>query len=734
MKKQKKSVLLLAAMSSILLVPSCGGEDFGSIDDSKDSSSQVTYYKVTLTSGEGYEIAAASGYNADQAEAGRAFKFVVTPKKGYELVKVTMGTSNETLLPDDDGLYTINSLSGNVTINVEVKLHTYKLIFEGSGYTLSPLEGYNANKVGYGSDFKFKLIASSHVLIKSVTYMDNALTADAEGVYTINNVTANGTVYVTTEEDTYKLIVPTSDNYTVTFEDATLDVTKIPYSKEVKFKVTPIASYKIDKVALGETVLTADADGYYLIKELEGEQTLTIEVSEVRYTLTFSDPLGGNTVASQNVLGGTVVTEPTATRAADEYYESYNFDGWYKGSEKFDFTQGVGEDASLTAKWSYGKAKYDQITLSQETLGFENTGYAVMSFSNAFDQMAWENGAINKKKKALLIAEFGGEARANDGVFVVGQVGGNTDFSEFNLTMPKINFLEQLKDGKIMSMELGCRTDGGYVYFKGTQLFAASDHYVKNLTRVKAYFYLEGSDVKVVFVEKSGILEDKPYPSTRYEKTLTAEEANGTNGIVFSLGSNKFNRHYWFSHPRIEKGVTTLKDFHNKENVVITGGDFKTISEQNSDSGAPWGQWKETCALSFDGIGVYGNAETPLSVNYGKINLNSIFAKGNGIRFALGAWNGQEKLAFNSTEFGVSGEKPNNPDSHTVESLENTWKNFVVEITKFGMVVTNKNEGKEYIVSLSAGQLEGTEDITFNIGTRSFDRFFYLSNIKEFHA
>ena len=500
---------------------------------------------------------------------------------------------------------------------------------------------------------------------------------------------------------------------------------------------------EVQKVGDKETTVTiVDSENHQSYSVTEVVETLTAE--EANGTNGISFGLGTNTyeriywMSHLSTVKDTKFKEPAVTsRAKDIYFDSYSFRNWTVDGEEYVYGKPTSSETVYTPGWSYGKAKYDQITLSKETLGFENNNYAVMSFSGAFDQMAYDsvNKKVDQEKKAQLIAEFGGESKANDGVFVVGSFGSTEAFTDFKLTMPKINFLEQLKNGKIMSMEFGCRTDKGSVKFNGQELFKADNHHIYNLTRVKAYFYLEGSAVKVVFIEKSGLDYNSIYDCNKFEFTLDAKEANGTTGIVFSLGSNKYNRHYWFSHPRMEKGVTTLKDFHNKENVTVSGGVLTTITEPSVTSGAPYGQWKETCALSFDGIGVSGNAATPLTVNYGKINLNSIFAKGNGIRFTLGAWNGQEKLTFNSSDFGKNGDKPGNPNEHTAESIENTWRNFLVEITKYGMVVTNKSEGKEYIVSLSAGQLAGTEDITFNAGTTvSNGRFFYLSNIKEFHA
>ncbi len=123
-----------------------------------------------------------------------------------------------------------------------------------------------------------------------------------------------------------------------------------------------------------------------------------------------------------------------------------------------------------------------------------------------------------------------------------------------------------------------------------------------------------------------------------------------------------------------------------------------------------------------------------MTVSYPKIDFNSLFAEGKGVRFTLGSWNGQEKLAFEGQDFGNSGSKPNNPTNNTADSITNTWLNFQIEITRIGMSVVNHFENKEYIVSLSEKMLSGEEGLSFDLGTSSNNHFFYISNVKAFHA
>lgn len=195
-------------------------------------------------------------------------------------------------------------------------------------------------------------------------------------------------------------------------------------------------------------------------------------------------------------------------------------------------------------------------TLSSENVTvIKDEGSSFMTFSNAMDELALKSGAINYGDKAKIIEEFGGSSRENDGIFIKTNKKelGNT-MADGSITLPAINFLEELKDGGVISMELGCRTGQGYIKFNGTKLFSNSTASVSQLTKAKAYFYLDNGGVKVSFI----ILE-KDSADTTYSKylrkevtsSLSTEEANGAKSIVYNFGTNQYSRHYWLSNPTL---------------------------------------------------------------------------------------------------------------------------------------------------------------------------------------
>ena len=145
-------------------------------------------------------------------------------------------------------------------------------------------------------------------------------------------------------------------------------------------------------------------------------------------------------------------------------------------------------------------------------------------------------------------------------------------------------------------------------------------------------------------------------------------------------------------------------------------------------------------------VGVYGtNKSGPTTLNLDPINFNELFENGEGVRFTLGTWNGTDKISFmngeETAELGGAEVKPNNhangnyhdPLKYTWPLIENTWRNWKVSIDRFGMNVHNSYANEDYHFALTEGQLNGTESLTFKLGTYSNDHFFVLTNMMAYH-
>lgn len=503
-------------------------------------------------------------------------------------------------------------------------------------------------------------------------------------------------------------------------------------SKEFWANCSEIGTHVFEAPTIGKIQDGGDFSKTAYFKELTPEDDRYVPYE---YMVTF-DSNGAEAIAPVTVGYGKTLTAPvTPTRAEDAYYKAYTFDAWYLNGKAFDFTKDtIKESVTLTAGWKYGDKKFDEVTLTKDNIKLDG-GAVYKTFSFAFDQMAYESGKVNQEKKAQLIEEFGGADREKDGIFVSPGAAKDENNIAGSVTYPGINFKEKLAGGKIMTMEIGAYENWNSLKFHDTVIFtnSADQGVFASFTRVKAYVYLDGTSVKVRFVNRSNTEKADIHTCTETTLALTDAEAMGTEGLKFSFRQEGASRKHWFGHPRIVNGESTFLDFSKKENIAVENGVVQT--REDNKSGAPYNQWRDTVALSIDGIGVQGNnPSAALKVYYPAVNYNDLFAKGNGVRFTIGMWNGGEQLKYGETVFGVNGTKPDLPDAYTADSIVNTWRNFQVEITKVGMRVLNHFENKEYMIALTADQLSGKEGLTFDACKVSNGRFVYLSNMKTFHA
>ncbi len=713
---------------------------------------EIDSFAVTFE-GEHAVATVLEGYDATKVNYGAELKFKVEADAHYNVASVKDG---ETVLTANEGVYTLTNVTKATTIKIEVELDSHKVTFVGEGFTVIDVEGFNKESITHGNEYKFKLTVKEHFHLTSVKVGEVTLTADAEGIYTISNIAEDKTVAIATEEDTYKLTIPTGENYTVTLEETTLDLNAITYSKEVKFKVSAAKYYSITAVKLNGEALTVGEDGCYLVKNQVSDSIVTIEATRNKATVTFNTN-GGTAIAAKTIDQGTTLEEVIPTRAADEYYDAYTFDGWYLNGEKFNFETIIETDITLVAKWKYGNSKTSYLNnWVASDFGVEN-GASIVTIDSAFSNICWVNkdeetgtpAHVNTELKAQYMAAFG--KTDNDGWML----NFNNAAPKFGtISLPKTNFHELLSGGKVATMEVGGAGTWNNIWLAagGTDVIIndnrGNGEIVESLTRTTITIY-EDSERKVHLNYFDRLIAEPRSNNAEYpygEIVLTDEEANGTASLKLHSSQNGAGRRYWLSKLTVTNGERVYKDFSTKTGFTVDAGTPYTQAESASTGGAPHGQWVSIMSPYNLAVGIYGtNKSGPTTLNLDPINFNELFKNGEGIRFTLGTWNGTDKISFmngeETTELGASEVKPNNhasgnyhdPLKYTWPLIENTWRNWKVSIDRFGMNVHNSFTNEDYNFALTEGQLNGTESLTFKLGLYSNDHFFVLTNMMTYH-
>ncbi len=735
--KNNKKPLLFAFTAISLLSFSCSTNP-GSTPNSNDpttSETKKTYFKIDLEEGEGYSVSAYEGYDKDKAEQGKDFIFVVLPKEGYAIRAVKILGNDDILLPDDNNVYTLPKVNENISIKILAKLKGLSVMFSGEHFSIKILDGVDKNDIQYGSSLRFQLTVNDHYSLTSIKLDGTDLVKDSDGVYIIPEIKINKVVEVVTKEDTYKLTVLPNEHVTVEFERSDLNFDAIGYFSDVKFKVTPVKYYNVTSIKVGDKELSIGEDGYYHIRNQVGEVALSLTAELIRCQVQF---VTGCSLSYDPVIvnaGTTLASLPAPTRSEDEYYESYTFEGWYTSEGRFDISKPIESSLVLRAKWKQVGVKTTTIkTIKAEDVVLGN-GAILETIDAALDSMAWDNA--NKKidpiKRAELAANF--PCKENEGIIF------NPKGISGTITLPKINFSSLLNDGNEIKMIIGGYNRSNSLILNEKKVTynnfdeAGTDEGFPQFTRTLLTFF-KGNDSKIHVTYEDRIVEKVTTEASRYgELILSDEQASGTNGLTFSTTVAGGARHYWIGNPTMVKSERKYLDLSKKTGLSVSNASLKYQSENNA--------WAIPVMPTSKGIGIVCSsldASNPSVISFDNIDFASLFAKNEGIRFTIGTLDSEKEIAWKTSSSLISVGKnaiaPISTSDQTQATILKTWKNWTFSISASGAYAYNENEGKEYVLPLTAKQISGEEkielDLTFN--KASPNAFFLLTNLKSYKA
>lgn len=165
---------------------------------------------IVITVNADAEGGSVSPSGTQSVEQGDDFDFTVTPDDCYTIGTVTVnGTAVEL---DANNSYTIENVTTEQTVNVTFNQITYNVIANVSnGGTINAASSANC-----GEDFTFSVTPETCYEIESVTANGIALTAGANNLYTINNVTAEQTINVTFNRISYTITASAGNGGTIT--------------------------------------------------------------------------------------------------------------------------------------------------------------------------------------------------------------------------------------------------------------------------------------------------------------------------------------------------------------------------------------------------------------------------------------------------------------------------------------------------------------------------------------
>jgi len=194
--------------------------------------SNLTVNEYTITINDAEHVQAKVSEGELKVNHGETFSFEVETDDGY-LPSVKVGEKE--LLPQD-GIYRTEPITSDITINLSSTDKTYAISFvNGIKEDKNPIEtyltiidekDYNRNEVGYDKEFKFTATLNkeySQTLFKVFANDESGSEisiSDSEGVYSIESITSDITVYFSPiDEDENELEEWTKNKYQIDVKD-----------------------------------------------------------------------------------------------------------------------------------------------------------------------------------------------------------------------------------------------------------------------------------------------------------------------------------------------------------------------------------------------------------------------------------------------------------------------------------------------------------------------------------
>ena len=211
--------------------------------------------------------------------AGDTLTFTVEPDSGYQIASVQADGED---LSGENGSYTY-TVKGDCTIAVTFQKLTYtvtaKVSGTGGNVSVSP------DEVEHGGSVTVTVTPEEGYTVDSVQTADGTpLTLNADGTYTLANVTEDQTITVTFQQQTYTVTVTAGAGGT-----ASVSSNEVEHGGSVTVTVTPDGGYIVDKVHDNGTDVTGQLkNNTYTLTNVTASHNITVTFQKLTSRTVFT--------------------------------------------------------------------------------------------------------------------------------------------------------------------------------------------------------------------------------------------------------------------------------------------------------------------------------------------------------------------------------------------------------------------------------------------------------------
>lgn len=262
---------------------------------------QKNTYTVTLVDGEGYTLTTTEN---TRVTAGDTLSFKLNVAEGYDGTAAVVKAGDSVCEKDNNGYYSFVVI-GDTTVTVTgVNAKTFAATYNKDAHaTVAAEDGYNAENIVYGSDYKFTVTSTEGYRVTQVS-VNGEVKEAVDGVYTINNVTSNLVIKVVTVAN--KLTV----NYVSTEKNHELNETREYTIANIDLAVSYISNNF-------KECIVHSFDSWYI------DENTVADVDELKALIAYGDATVTLTAKfsvknNEEIINGTLMTLKKTTKEQAE--------------------------------------------------------------------------------------------------------------------------------------------------------------------------------------------------------------------------------------------------------------------------------------------------------------------------------------------------------------------------------------------------------------------------------
>lgn len=259
-----------------------------------------TIYDVNYENTEKYQIVNLSNQAlSNKVNKGSDLKFKVNNNEGYFGNVVVYINDNETPLPsDDNGVYSLGQISGNINITVNDNGVDYRVY----NVSFTTITGFEFTNVDEGSPLPSKIIWHNSLEFKAgliagyqgsyLVHVNNErVSPNANGVYTVSNVENDLAIKVTSNnisKITYSLSNVNTEKYSILYSSNSIE-----YGEDLTFRVTYTNNYDGNRSTVKNNNLplrSSQVNGNeytYVFENITTAPNITVDAIRLYYVVYF---------------------------------------------------------------------------------------------------------------------------------------------------------------------------------------------------------------------------------------------------------------------------------------------------------------------------------------------------------------------------------------------------------------------------------------------------------------